>query len=90
MTPTELHNICHEAALQCPQFRGYDDDQCFVGELRSFGDIPKGGFPAVVKFWREEGHLFNLGYDATLPEHIQELFANIDDVINKAITSHFR
>lgn len=90
MTPAELHEICHQAAQGCPQFRGYDDDQYFSGQRRAFGDIPKGGFPAVIKFWREEGHLFGLGYEADLPQHVRELFDTIDEVVNKAIAEHFK
>lgn len=90
MNPAELHAICHEAAQRCPQFNGYDDDQHFSGQRRLFGDIPKGGFPAVIRFWREEGHLFDMGYEAELPQHVRTLFDDIDKVINEAITRHFK
>ena len=93
MTPKELHEICHEAAQECPQFRGYDDDQTFrlaSGNLCEFGKIPGKGYATVIQFWKEEGHLFNMGYYECLPRDIQQMFDEIDMVIAKAINGYFK
>ena len=93
MTPKELHEICHEAAMQCPQFRGYDDDQNFLlsnGQKCEFGDIPRKGYAAVIQFWKVEGHLFDMGYHECLPPNVQQMFDEIDAVIAKAIKDYFK
>lgn len=84
MTPSEFHEACHEACMQCPQFRGYDDDT-LVGEWGAFGDIPKKGIVKVIKFWRDDRLLWDMGYSECLPEEIQDLFAKIDTLLDKAI-----
>jgi DUF971 family protein len=93
VTPKELHETCHEAAMQCPQFQGYDDDQNFLlpdGRSVEFGDIPKKGYAAVIQFWKEEKHLFEFGYFECLPPDVQQMFDEIDAVIAKAIKDYFK
>lgn len=84
MSPAEFHEACHEACLQCPQFRGYDDDTT-LGEWGFFGDIPKKGIVNVVKFWRDNEILWDSGYSAALPQEIQDLFGRIDALLDEAI-----
>ncbi len=84
MTPEEFHDACHEAILQCPQFRGYDDDTRFHG-FGEFGKIPKKGMLAVVKFWRDNEILWDSGYSEELPQECLELFEKIDSLLDKAI-----
>ncbi len=67
MSPYELHEMCHEAMLECPQFGGWDDDQLFVHYGR-FGDIPKKGIRHVFNFWNDESYLFETGYDDLLSD----------------------
>lgn len=84
MTPTEFHEACHEACFSCPQFRGYDDDTIF-DEWGEFGNIPKRGMVKVVKFWRDERILWEMGYSEELPQDIQDLFERIDALLDEAI-----
>lgn len=88
MTPKKLHKICHEAAMQCPQFKGYDNDQ-YVGD-KKFGKIPKGGYYEVIKFWKADHYLFSLGYCDALPEHVLEMFENFDKVVEQAVNQYFK
>ena len=90
MTPKEFHEACHEACLQCPQFRGYDDDQQFRGRPGTFGSVPKKGMYAVYKFWKDDALLMEHGYYKALPSEAQEIFDNIEAVIEKAIKEHFQ
>ena len=84
MTPKEFHDICHEACCDCPQFVPYDDDQEFQG-WGDFGDIPKQGWLKVIKFWKQERILWEMGYSEALPEEVLELFERIDTLLNEAI-----
>ena len=88
MNAKYIHDACHEAMLECPQFRGYDDDAYFDG-YGEFGDIPKKGIYKTIMFWREWGHnLWNSGYEQALPENVIEMFDNIDKVMEKAINDY--
>ena len=90
MSPFELHEMCHEACQECPQFDYYDDDMEFPG-FGEFGNIPKRGMMNVVKFWREYGTLLWVsGYENALPPEAQELFEDIDKVINQALKDYFK
>ena len=84
MTPQEFHDACHEACMECPQFRPYDDDQEIMG-WGLFGDIPKRGWLKVVKFWKEDRLLWEMGYDQALPEEVSEMFDEIDKAFERAI-----
>ena len=88
MTPQELHEACHDACKQCPQFAGYDDDQTVGSEV--FGDIPKKGMYAVYKFWKEEPLLWDRGYAMALPQEAINLFHAADKAIEKALKEVFR
>jgi hypothetical protein len=88
MTAQELHDACYEAMCECPQFRGWDDDEEFHG-YGEFDKIPRKGLYNTVQFWRECGHLlWESGYDQALPEEARELFDNIDRVIEQAIKNY--
>ena len=89
MSPKELHEICHEAMQECPQFDYYEDDSyfCNYGE---FKDIPKKGFSAVIRFWKEETSLFDTGYNEALPKYVQEAFEELDAVISNTINNYFK
>lgn len=89
MTPREFHEACHEAVQECPQFRPYDDDQQVIG-YGEFGKIPKKGWPTVIRFWKEEPLLWESGYEAALPEEVQEAFNELETVIDKAIKGYFK
>ena len=80
MTPTEFHDACYAACYECPQFRGYDED-----EDTEFVNLPKKGMFAVVKFWRTNEILWEHGYYQALPEECQELFDKIDELLDQAI-----
>ena len=84
MTPKELHEACYDAICQCPQFRCYDDDMHFQ-EFGEFGDIPKKGIVNVIKFWREDKYLWELGYSEELPQECLDLFEKIESLLEKAI-----
>ena len=89
MTPHEFHEACHEAISQCPQFRGYDDDQMFLGGTVPFAKIPKKGMYAVYQFWKDEALLMEHGYYKALPEEAQDIFERIEKVIAAAIKKEF-
>lgn len=72
----------------CPQFAGYDDDQTFNGV--EFSRVPNKGYAAVINFWKEDKHLFGLGYLAEAPPEVQQMFKDIDKVIAKAIKNYFK
>ena len=84
MSPTEFHEACHDACLECPQFRGYDDDTIFHG-FGEFGNIPKKGMMKVIKFWRDDRLLWEMGYSECLPTEVLEIFDRIDELLNEAI-----
>ena len=84
MTPQEFHEACHEACMECPQFQPYDDDQEILG-WGEFGKIPKRGWLKVVKFWKEDRLLWEMGYYKTLPDEVTELFDEIDKAFERAI-----
>lgn len=90
MTPKELHEACHNACLECPQFLGYDDDQKFLGGSIAFSKIPKKGMYAVYTFWKDNAILMEHGYYKALPPEAQDIFDNIEAVIKKAIKEHFQ
>lgn len=87
-----VHAACHEAAMQCPQFHGFDDDQQVLvgGRWVEFGDVPKKGLEAVIRFWRDTDSqggdlLFNGGYEAELPGDVAALFSRVDVLVGQAI-----
>ena len=84
MTPQEFHETCHEACMECPQFQPYDDDQEILG-WGEFGSIPKRGWLRVIKFWKEDRLLWEMGYYKTLPDEVTELFDEIDKAFERAI-----
>lgn len=84
MKPREFHEACHDACMECPQFRGYDDDTYFH-EFGEFGDIPRKGMRTVIKFWKDNEILWQSGYSSALPQEIQELFSRIDALLDEAI-----
>ena len=89
MTAQELHDACYAAICKCPQFRGWDDDQCFSGYSHTFGDTPKQGIYKTILFWREWGDLlWDKGYAKALPKEVQDLFDNIERVIEQAIKDY--
>ena len=92
MTPKELHEDCLEACLQCdPSYYNYDDDQNFGPEYGEFSKIPKKSMWKVVQFWREHGSpLWDKGYEAALSQEAQQIFADIDKVIEKAVKDYVR
>jgi len=88
MNANYLHNACHETMYECPQFDGFEDDSFFDG-YGKFGDIPKKGLFKTIQFWREHGELlWEDGYDDLLPDDVKQVFANIDNVIDKAIKEY--
>ena len=87
MNAQHIHQSCHDAMYQCPQFRGYDD-QDFIN-YGNFDDIPKLGILKTIQFWREYGDLlWESGYENALPDDVRDLFDNIDRVINTAIKDY--
>ncbi len=89
MTAQEIHDDCYAAMCQCPQFRGWDDDQCFAGYKHTFGDTPKQGLYKTILFWREWGDLlWEKGYCDALSPTTLEIFNNIDRVIADAIKTY--
>lgn len=84
MTPREIHNACHKACAECPQFRVYAADLYFPG-YGKFMNIPKKGLIKVVKFWRKEKTLWKSGYAECLPNELQEMFARIDVLLGKSL-----
>lgn len=84
MTPKEFHEACHAAIQECPQFHGYDDDM-YIDGWGEFGNIPKKGWVAVIRFWKEEPLLWESGYDQALPEDVQELFDKVEKLLDAAI-----
>ena len=46
MNAQHIHQSCHDAMYQCPQFRGFDD-QSFIN-YGNFDDIPKLGIPKTI------------------------------------------
>ena len=83
-----LHDACHDAVCQCPQFLGYEDDTYFTG-YGDFSDIPKKGLYKTVQFWREYGYLlWEYGYEDELPDDVKEVFENIDSVIAKSVENY--
>ena len=84
MTPQELHEIFHEAMQECPQFNCFDDDQEILG-WGQFGKIPRKGYAYVIRFWKEGTDLFDMGYDAALPNEVQQLLERIDKLFEKAV-----
>ena len=88
MTPQELHDECHRACMECPQFKMYPNHLVITG-LGEFGEIPKKGMYAVVQFWRNEDLLFGRhGYSAALSDDAIKIFNNIDRVIRDAIKNY--
>ena len=89
MTAQELHDACHAAMCDCPQFRFWDDDADFGPRWGQFGNIPKKGMHKTILFWREWGDLlWEKGYSESLPPEAQVLFENIDKVIAKSIEDY--
>ena len=89
MTPKEFHEACHGAICQCPQFRGYDDDQMFLSGSTPFAKIPKKGMYAVYQFWKDDALLMESGYYDALPEGAKDIFERIEKVIAAAIQKEF-
>ena len=89
MTPKEFHEACHNACLECPQFRGYDDDT-HIGEWGEFGKIPDKGMVYVIKFWKDNDLLWGSGYSEALPKEVQDLFEKIDTLLDAAIREAIR
>jgi hypothetical protein len=88
MDAQELHDACYDAMCQCPQFRGWDDDGEFSG-YGQFGKIPSKGLYKTIQFWREWGDLlWERGYEKALPQEAQDLFDNIERVIEHAIKDY--
>jgi hypothetical protein len=88
MDAQELHDACYDAMCQCPQFRGWDDDGEFPG-YGQFGKIPSKGLYKTIQFWREWGDLlWERGYEKALPQEAQDLFDNIERVIEQAIKDY--
>jgi hypothetical protein len=88
MDAQELHDACYDAMCQCPQFRGWDDDGEFSG-YGQFGKIPSKGLYKTIQFWREWGDLlWERGYEKVLPQEAQDLFDNIERVIEQAIKDY--
>ena len=89
ITAQYLHDACHEAMCECPQFRGYDYDSHFQG-WGMFGEIPKKGLYKTYRFWQNYGDLlWDKGYDECLPQDVQEFFRDVDKVIADALKKHF-
>ena len=88
MNAQYLHDACHDAVCQCPQFLGFDDDGYYTG-YGEFGNIPKKGLYKTVQFWREYGYLlWEHGYENQLPDDVKEVFDNIDGVIKTAVNNY--
>jgi hypothetical protein len=69
-------------------YRGFDDDQYFQG-FGEYQNIPKKGMYKTIQFWKEWGYLlWDYGYDDALPEEVQTLFNDIDNIINEAVKNH--
>jgi len=89
MNAQDLHDACHEACMECPQFMSYDDDTMISGWPHQFGDVPKYGLRNVIKFWRNHGDtLWNGGYDEALPSAVIQLFEAIDAIEQAAIDQY--
>lgn len=92
-----IHDACHQAAMNCPQFRGYDDDQQVLvnGRWVDFGDLPNKGLETVVRFWRSPEQsggdlLFRKGYAEGLPEDVAQIFERVDALLSQAISQAAR
>ena len=89
MNAQELHDACHEACMECPQFMAYDDDTMISGWPQEFGDVPKKGLHNVIKFWRNHGEvLWDAGYENALPDEIRQIFKDIDLIESEAIRTY--
>jgi hypothetical protein len=87
ITAKYIHDACHEACMQCPQFREIDDD-CYFPGWGNFGDIPKKGIHKTILFWSNDELLWSKGYSAELPDDVKRIFKDIDKVIADAIANY--
>lgn len=82
----EIHEACHSACMECPQFPGYDDDNLVDGIV--FGDVPKRGIVFTILFWRKERMLWEYGYSECLPPDILKIFDNAEEVMENALVEY--
>ena len=87
MTAKRLNEICIDAYLSCPQ----SDEVCDYIQ----NDLPKEGLYAVIKYWSDPTTiggqtLINSGYYQALPRDVQELFNNIEIVVEKSIKQYIK
>lgn len=73
MTPQELWEVFEEAASECPQFRGINEDATEQGFLPY--SILKKSYNGVISYWLNSeslgGHLIvSKGYDESLPSDV--------------------
>lgn len=88
-----VNEACMAACDECPQHRGFDDDtrELGGGTYTNVSKLHRKGILAVVKYWRDPQTiggqlLWEFGYSDCLDPTILELFENVDQIINKAIT----
>lgn len=87
-----VNEACMAACDECPQHRGFDDDQRELGGgvYTNVANLHKKGIAAVIKYWRDPqtiggGLLWDSGYSDCLDPAILEMFDNIDAIIDRAI-----
>jgi len=92
MNAKELNEAFLEACGQCPQFRGFDDDQeeMVDGRHINVASLHNKGSIAVLSYWRNAqtiggSVIHNAGYAACLPEEVVSLMERIDSIVNEAI-----
>lgn len=93
MIAQELNEACMAACDECPQHTGFGDDQLELGggKYVNVANLHNKGITAVVKYWRDPttcggSLLWEHGYYKALDTEYQELFDNIDNIVDAAIT----
>lgn len=91
-TAKDVHDACQAAAEQCPQFDGFDEDalELVNGKTVPVGQLHTQGIEAVIAYWCNPATvggalLFESGYKAALPADLIDLFAQVDEMVAKAI-----
>ena len=91
ITAKYIHESCYNACLECPQFQEIDEDQRIdlgFGEEVLFWKIPKQGIYKTILYWKEDRLLWDMGYNAALPDDVKKIFKDIDAVIANAIANY--
>lgn len=87
-----LNRACMDACDECPQHRGFDDDQSELhnGRYIDVATLHTKGIAAVIKYWRDPttiggALLWEHGYYQALDPEIQQLFEKVDTIVDNAI-----